>query len=116
MDLGFGNAASRSPRKGADIYSGYSSKTIATKYPEVTKQFSTARKWISIVKSNWWNSRPCLNSYAVDIVETGTTLVENGLEVVEYIADLSARLITNPASLKSKAAIRALTKRLKENL
>jgi ATP phosphoribosyltransferase len=53
----------------------------------------------------------------VDIVETGTTLVENGLEVVEYIADLSARLIANPASLKiKKAAIGALTKRLKENL
>ena len=36
----------------------------------------------------------------VDIVETGTTLKENGLEVVERVADVSARLIVNAASLK----------------
>ena len=36
----------------------------------------------------------------VDIVETGTTLKENGLEVSEFICDISARVIVNIASLK----------------
>ena len=41
-----------------------------------------------------------LSDGIVDIVETGTTLKENGLEVKEYISDISARLIANAASLK----------------
>ena len=41
-----------------------------------------------------------LSDGIVDIVETGTTLRENGLEVQEEVADVSARLIVNPASLK----------------
>jgi ATP phosphoribosyltransferase len=122
MDLGFGKCRfALAALKGADIYSGYSSKTIATKYPEVTKQFFDGKKMdIEIVKiESSVELAPVLKlaDAIVDIVETGTTLVENGLEVVEYIADLSARLIANPASLKiKKAAIGALTKRLKENL
>ena len=38
----------------------------------------------------------------VDIVETGRTLKENGLEIAEYVSDISARLIVNVASLKLK--------------
>ena len=41
-----------------------------------------------------------LSDAIVDIVETGTTLKENGLEVVEEICPISARLIVNVASLK----------------
>ena len=41
-----------------------------------------------------------LSDGIVDIVETGTTLKENGLEVQDVIADISARLIANSASLK----------------
>ena len=49
----------------------------------------------------------------VDIVETGTTLKENGLEVVETIAQISARLIANTASLKMrKREIEALAEKL----
>ena len=36
----------------------------------------------------------------VDIVETGSTLRENGLEIIEEVAPVSARLIVNPVSLK----------------
>ena len=43
-----------------------------------------------------------LSDVIVDIVETGNTLRENGLEVVEKIADISARFIVNRASLKTK--------------
>ena len=49
----------------------------------------------------------------VDIVETGTTLKENGLEVVERIAGISARLIVNAASLKlRKQEIESLAAKL----
>ena len=49
----------------------------------------------------------------VDIVETGTTLKENGLEVTETIAGISARLIANTASLKMrKQEIEALAARM----
>ena len=43
-----------------------------------------------------------LSDVIVDIVETGNTLRENGLEVIEKIADISARFIVNRASLKTK--------------
>ena len=46
----------------------------------------------------------------VDIVETGSTLKENGLEVKEFVADISARLIVNTASMKlRKREIEELT-------
>jgi ATP phosphoribosyltransferase len=49
----------------------------------------------------------------VDVVETGRTLAENGLEVVEVIAESSARLVVNRASYQLKAAaISRLTKAL----
>ena len=49
----------------------------------------------------------------VDIVETGTTLRENGLEVKETVADISARMIVNTASMKlRKAQIEELVRRL----
>ena len=49
----------------------------------------------------------------VDIVDTGNTLVANGLEPVDHIADVSSRLVANKASLKSKhLAIDALVSKL----
>jgi ATP phosphoribosyltransferase len=45
-----------------------------------------------------------LSDAIVDIVETGTTLRENGLVVAEYLAQISARLIVNIASLKLRKA------------
>ena len=53
----------------------------------------------------------------VDIVETGTTLKENGLEVVEDICPISARLIVNIASMKlRKEAIDSLIEKIENNL
>jgi len=51
----------------------------------------------------------------VDIVETGDTLRENGLEIIEEISDLSARLIVNLASLKLyKKEIEGLADKLQQ--
>ena len=53
----------------------------------------------------------------VDIVETGTTLKENGLEVIEDVATISARLIANTVSLKlRKNEIDSLINRIEEVL
>jgi ATP phosphoribosyltransferase len=53
----------------------------------------------------------------VDIVETGTTLKENGLEVFETVAPISARVIVNLASMKmKKQKIQTLTRQLEAGL
>mgnify|MGYP000517319347 CR=1 FL=1 len=58
-----------------------------------------------------------LSDVIVDIVETGTTLKENGLEVVENVAPISARVIVNLASAKmKKAAIQKVIAELENGL
>lgn len=109
MDLGFGKCrfALAAP-KGADIYLGYNQKRIATKYPEVTKTYFSSKEMdIRIIKiEGSVELAPLLglSDAIVDLVETGATLRENGLEVIEYISDVSARLIVNMASLKLRKA------------
>ena len=107
-DLGFGkcNFAVAAP-KGTDPFSeGYKIKCIATKYPHIAKRyFEEVGLDVSIVKIEGSVELAPLLSLAdaiVDIVETGTTLKENGLYVVRYIMELSARLIVNTASLKMR--------------
>ena len=79
-------------------------RTIATKYPNVARTFFEKKNMdVDIVKiEGSVELAPLLGlSHAiVDIVETGTTLKENGLEVYEYICPISARLIANMVSLK----------------
>lgn len=104
-DLGFGRCKfALAVKKGSDFYSGYNIKTIATKYPNVAREyFSEKGMDIEIIKiEGSVELAPLvgLSDGIVDIVETGTTLKENGLEVVEDVAYISARLIVNTASLK----------------
>ena len=106
-DLGFGKCRfALAVPAGADFYAGYRTKRIASKYPKVAQDFF-ARKGmdVEIVKiEGSVELAPLLGLVdgIVDIVETGTTLRENGLVVCEYIADLSARFIVNTASMKLK--------------
>lgn len=104
-DLGFGKCRfALAAKKGADFYSGYSEKTIATKYPNVVKAFFKGKGMdVRIVKIEGSVELAPLLDLAdaiVDIVETGSTLRENGLEVIEEIAPVSARLIVNTVSMK----------------
>ena len=56
-----------------------------------------------------------LSDAIVDIVETGSTLKENGLEVIETVCDISARLIVNAASLKlHKVEIETLVEQMEQ--
>lgn len=104
-DLGFGRCKfALAVEKGSDFYSGYNIKTIATKYPNVAREYFAEKGMdIEIIKiEGSVELAPLvgLSDGIVDIVETGTTLKENGLEVVEDVANISARLIVNTASLK----------------
>ena len=108
LDLGFGRCkfALAAP-KGSDFFGGYS-RTIATKYPNVARNYFESKamdiRFIKIEGSVELAPLLGLSDAIVDIVETGTTLKENGLEVVETICDISARLIVNTASLKLRKA------------
>jgi len=107
MDLGFGKCRfALANQKGRDFYEGYNTKTIATKYPSVTRAYFKQKGMdVDVVKiEGSVELAPLLglSDGIVDIVETGTTLKENGLEVKEFIADISARLIVNIASFKMR--------------
>ena len=115
LDLGFGRCKfALAVKKGTDFYSGFSVKTIATKYPNVSRSFFEAKGMdVDIVKiEGSVELAPLLelSDGIVDIVETGTTLKENGLEVYEDVAPISARLIANTVSMKLRQKeIEALT-------
>ncbi len=105
LDLGFGRCrfALCGP-KGKDFYKGYAVKTIASKYPNVTRRFFAGKGMdVEIVKIEGSVELAPLLGLAdgiVDIVETGSTLRENGLEVYEDVAPITARVIVNTASIK----------------
>lgn len=105
MDLGFGKCRfAVAAKQGTDLYSGYSVKTIASKYPNVTRRFLEGKGMdadiVKIEGSVELAPLLGLSDAIVDIVETGTTLKENGLVVIEDVAHVSARLIVNTASIK----------------
>lgn len=118
LDLGFGKCrfALAGP-KGKPFYTGYTKKRVATKYPKVARSFFDSKGMdVEIIKiEGSVELAPLLglSDAIVDIVETGTTLKENGLEVIEEICPISARLITNIASMKlRKSEIESLTERI----
>ena len=90
--------------KGYDIYSGYKRKVIASKYPKVAKAFFESKGMdVAVIKIEGSVELAPLLGLAdgiVDIVETGSTLRENGLVVVDEICPISARVIVNMASMK----------------
>lgn len=107
MDLNLGKCDfALAAKKGTNFYDGFNIKRIATKYPNVAKAYFEGRGMdVKIIKiEGSVELAPLLNlaDGIVDIVETGTTLKENGLEVIEKIMPISARVIVNMASMKLK--------------
>lgn len=107
LDLGFGKCRfALAGIKGKDFYAGYGHKIIATKYPNVTAKYFASRgvecEIIKIEGSVELAPILGLSDGIIDIVETGATLKENGLEVYEDVVSISARCIVNNASLKLK--------------
>lgn len=95
---------------------------VATKYPVIAKDYFYNKKHqtAEIIKLNGSiELAPIvgLSEVIVDIVETGTTLRENGLTVLEEVCPLSARMIVNPVSMRMEnARIRKIITDLKEVL
>lgn len=109
LDLGFGKChlmmAVPKDKKRAKL-TDYTHTRVATKFPNVAKQFFTNKgmqmEYIKMNGSIELGPIVGLSESIVDIVETGTTLRENNLEEIAFISETSARLIANRASFKLK--------------
>ena len=109
LDLGFGRChlmmAVPKDKKRAKL-TDYTHTRVATKFPNVAKQFFKSKgmqmEYIKMNGSIELGPIVGLSESIVDIVETGTTLRENNLEEIAFIAEASARLIANRASFKLK--------------
>ncbi len=117
LDLGFGRCTMCvcGPASAADLLKHHEKIRVATKYPRIARDYFYHRKnqTVDIIKlSGSVELGPIvgLSDVIVDIVETGATLKENGLGVLEEIIPLSARMIVNPVSMQMKSArIKELT-------
>ena len=95
---------------------------VATKYPNIAKDYFYNKKHqtVEIIKLNGSiELAPIvgLSEVIVDIVETGSTLRENGLEVLEEICTLSARMVVNEVSMKmEQERISRIIRDLKETI
>ena len=122
LDLGIGKCKFiLAAKDGVDFYGGYSHKIIATKYPNIAKRFAKEKNMdVEIIKiEGSVELAPLLglSDAIIDITETGRTLVENGLSVIEDIMPISARVIVNIPSAKIKnESITEFISRLKEVL
>ena len=97
-------------------------KRVATKYPNITRRYyaDKKRESVEVIKLNGSiEIAPLigLSDVILDIVESGRTLKENNLVVLEDVAQISARLVVNRVSMKIKAdRIQSLIKRLRHEL
>ncbi len=107
IDLGFGKCRMCvcGPKEAKELLNHHELIRVATKYPEIAKDYFYNKKHqtVEIIKLNGSiELAPIvgLSEVIVDIVETGSTLKENGLEVLEEICPLSARMVVNQVSMK----------------
>ena len=119
MDLHLGRCRMAAAAPDGFTDSGETVLRVATKYPNTARSYySSLGREIDIVKlSGSIEIAPLLGltDVIVDIVETGRTLRENGLCVMDVISDISARLIVNRASFRfRREQIRELASRLGE--
>lgn len=107
MDLGFGKCRMCvcGPASARELLKKNEIIRVASKYPVIAKDYFNNRKHqtVEIIKLNGSvELAPIvgLSEVIVDIVETGSTLRENGLEVLEEVCPLSARMVVNQVRLK----------------
>ena len=110
MDLGFGKCRMCicGPESARELLDGNQQIRVATKYPNIAKDYFYNKKHqtVEIIKLNGSvELAPIvgLSEVIVDIVETGTTLKENGLGVLEEVCPLSARMGVNQVSMKMES-------------
>lgn len=107
IDLGLGKCKMcvAGPKSARDLLSNGELIRVATKYPNIAKDYFYNKKGqtVEIIKLNGSvELAPLvgLSEVIVDIVETGSTLKENGLVVLEDVCKLSARMVVNQVSMK----------------
>ena len=107
MDLGFGKCkrGGCGPESAREVLENNQLIRVATKYPNIAKDYFFNRKHqtVDLIKLNGSiELAPIvrLSEVIVDIVETGSTLKENGLKVLEEVCPLSARMVVNQVSMK----------------
>ena len=107
MDLGFGKCKMCvcGPESAKELLKHHEMIRVASKYPNIAKDYFYNKKHqtVEIIKLNGSvELAPIVNlsEVIVDIVETGSTLRENGLGVLEEICPLSARMVVNQVSMK----------------
>ena len=107
LDLGFGKCRMCvcGHEDAAELMNHHELIRVATKYPKIAKDYfyNKRHQTVEIIKMNGSiELAPIvgLSEVIVDIVETGSTLKENGLVVLEEVCPLSARMIVNPVSMR----------------
>ena len=124
LDLGFGKCRMCvcGPARAKELLQHHELIRVATKYPHIAKEYFYNKKHqtVEIIKLNGSiELAPLvgLSEVIVDIVETGSTLRENGLEVLEEVCPLSARVVVNRVSMQMESArITKILNALKEAL
>ncbi|WP_026660159.1 ATP phosphoribosyltransferase [Butyrivibrio sp. AC2005] len=124
LDLGFGKCRMCvcGPESARELLNHHEMIKVASKYPRIARDYFYNRKQqtVDIIKLNGsveLGPIVKLSDVIVDIVETGSTLRENGLTVLEEICPLSARVIVNQVSMQMEAdRIHKLINDMKENL
>ena len=107
LDLGFGKCRMCvcGPESARELLQHHEMIRVASKYPNIAKDYFYNKKHqtVDIIKLNGsveLGPMVELSDVIVDIVETGSTLKENGLAVLEEICPLSARMIVNQVSMQ----------------
>lgn len=124
LDLGFGKCRMCvcGPSEARELLKHHEMIRVASKYPNIAKDYFYNKKHqtVDIIKLNGsveLGPIVGLSDVIVDIVETGSTLRENGLEVLEEVCPLSARMIVNQVSMQMQPErIKSLIKKLREQM
>ncbi len=124
LDLGFGKCRMCvcGPAAAGELLMHHERIRVASKYPNIAKDYFYNKKHqtVDIIKLNGsveLGPIVGLSDVIVDIVETGSTLRENGLEVLEEICPLSARMIVNQVSMQMESErIKKLINELKKHI
>ena len=110
LDLGYGKCRMCicGPKEAEDLLKHHELIRVATKYPNIAKDYfyNVKHQTVEIIKLNGSiELAPIvgLSEVICDIVETGSTLRENGLTVLEEVCPLSARMIVNPVSMRMES-------------